>query len=447
MSRSRKMFKDETDEDDEDFLGHSNSTTRWTQSAPVISTFVYRELSSWTENMSISNVPDQDERFVNFIRLWHLIMRVCTDLFRDILSHYVKPADLRLEVDKHREKLENSLNSQQIKTLYSMKEETELSVTHMDFSLLHVLLRKICSIHFSTTLGNDPQKGERSIGACIHRIRLYRNMFLHLHRSVKEDEFEKNWDALKEDIGFLEENVLGEKKYRLKIELLRTSDLFCIPLESNLQGQGTVEDTRFEQSAVESKCDQKEQEMELLFDMVSKQLSPTSVQLLLAELLPNDLNLQYEILRKQYNEPYFCAMYVWYQRNPKIDHKEKLKSILCTLERQDIVYSISEFTKRTFEEFQLHNPNTRVDEHDIRLVCKYEIHHFRSMLRYLGLSQHYLDSIEIDYADNVQEKILTSLKTITSRANVTRIDLCSAIEYASQNRRLIKKLNSMWELK
>lgn len=97
--------------------------------------------------------------------------------------------------------------------------------------------------------------------------------------------------------------------------------------------------------------------MELLFDMVSKQLSPTSVQLLLAELLPNDLNLQYETLRKQYNEPYFCAMYVWYQRNPKIDHKEKLKSILCTLERQDIVYSISEFTKRTFEEFQLHNPN------------------------------------------------------------------------------------------
>lgn len=81
----------------------------------------------------------------------------------------------------------------------------------------------------------------------------------------------------------------------------------------------------------------------------------------------------------------------------------------------------------------------------MHLVCEYETSYFRHLLRYLGLRQYELDSIEMDYAENTKEKIFVSLKKIASQKVVTRIDLCSAIEYASQNRLFIKKLNSKWE--
>lgn len=42
----------------------------------------------------------------NFARLCQLIMTICSDLLRDVLSRYIKPADLRSELDNNRRKLE-----------------------------------------------------------------------------------------------------------------------------------------------------------------------------------------------------------------------------------------------------------------------------------------------------------------------------------------------------
>lgn len=36
----------------------------------------------------------------NYSRLCQLIMKICSDLLRDILSRYIKPAELRSELDK-----------------------------------------------------------------------------------------------------------------------------------------------------------------------------------------------------------------------------------------------------------------------------------------------------------------------------------------------------------
>lgn len=43
----------------------------------------------------------------NFFRLCQLIMTICSDLLRDILGHYIKPSNLRSELDKNKKKLEN----------------------------------------------------------------------------------------------------------------------------------------------------------------------------------------------------------------------------------------------------------------------------------------------------------------------------------------------------
>lgn len=46
----------------------------------------------------------------NFSRLCQLIMTICSDLIRNVLSRYIKPADLRSELDNNRRKLEKIMN-------------------------------------------------------------------------------------------------------------------------------------------------------------------------------------------------------------------------------------------------------------------------------------------------------------------------------------------------
>lgn len=54
----------------------------------------------------------------NFARLCQLIMTICSDLLRDVLSRYIKPADLRSELDNNRRKLEKIMNAAQKDLIY-----------------------------------------------------------------------------------------------------------------------------------------------------------------------------------------------------------------------------------------------------------------------------------------------------------------------------------------
>lgn len=110
------------------------------------------------------NFPESQKSFENLSRLWALIMIVCTDLFREVLSYYIKPFDLRLEADKHRRKLEMILNVLEKRILYPIKKEKPLALTDMDFLLLYKLLRNICHIPFSSGWGQAPQKGDKALG-------------------------------------------------------------------------------------------------------------------------------------------------------------------------------------------------------------------------------------------------------------------------------------------
>lgn len=388
------------------------------------------------------DVPETQKSFENFSRLWELIMIVCTELFREVLSYYIRPSDERLEAHEHIGRLNKVLYGLQRKFLSPMKKQIPLSLTDIEFEMLFKILRKIGRIPFSSAWGKDPQKGDRSIGACIKRIRFLTNMLAHTNGTVDDDEFEYYWAELRDAIVLIEEGLIGGDEYRLKIESLRTKKIFASPV-SNQEKLRIIQASKH--SAVVSTSDEKERETEVLFDMVSRKLSASTPFFMFFGELGQAYSEKKTFKETKDSECYFLAMYEWYQMYPDIDHKEKLISILSALERQDIIDSINDFTEITFQEFDIHNECTSIDERDMRLVCEYETRYFRHLLRYLGLRQYELDSIEIDYGANTKKTIFVSLKKLTSHKVVTRIDLCSAIEYASQNRLLIKKLNSEWE--
>lgn len=90
----------------------------------------------------------QNKATENFSRLCQLIVTICSDLFRDILSHYIPPANLRTELDKNKNKLDKvkSINTQQKRLLYPDPGKASPVAKDLDFSLLYVLIRNICGI-------------------------------------------------------------------------------------------------------------------------------------------------------------------------------------------------------------------------------------------------------------------------------------------------------------
>lgn len=149
--------------------------------------------------------------------------------------------------------------------------------------------------------------------------------------------------------------------------------------------------------------------------------------------------------RSRDSESYFLAMFKWYTKYPNIDHKSKLLDILSNLQRQDIIESLTDFKKISFQEFQIHNPEWSITDKDICFACEHLVHDFRHLVRYLGLPQNVLSSIEVNYSSDVRKTIYQCLRKVNKDFSLTRIDLCNGIEYASQNRSLIKKLNERWK--
>lgn len=177
------------------------------------------------------DVPETHKSFENFSRLWELMM-ICTELFREVLSYYIKPSDERLEAHEHIGRLNKVIYGLKRRILSPMKKEIPLSLTDIEFDMLFKILRKISRIPFSSAWGKDPQKGDRSIGACIKRIQFLRNMLAHTNGTVDDDEFEYYWAELRDAIVLIEEGLIGGDEYRRKIESLRTGTIFTSP-ESN----------------------------------------------------------------------------------------------------------------------------------------------------------------------------------------------------------------------
>ena len=105
----------------------------------------------------------------NFSRLCQLIMTICSDLFRTILSQYIKPENLRKELDNNRTSLEEILNYAQKNLLYPPASQSKYLVSSdLDFSILYILLRNICNIpKHKKGWGKPPKSGDKCLAACI----------------------------------------------------------------------------------------------------------------------------------------------------------------------------------------------------------------------------------------------------------------------------------------
>lgn len=163
-----------------------------------------------------------------FSRLCQLIMKICSDLLRDILSRYIKPAELRSELDKNKCKLEKIMNQQQKQLIYSVACKTSLAAKDLDISLLYILLRNICNIpSHKNGWGKQPMKGDNSISACIERIRFQRNL-ISAHSTngdVDEAKFHNYWDELSGTVLEIEKQLIGGESYERAVKSLLTCDL------------------------------------------------------------------------------------------------------------------------------------------------------------------------------------------------------------------------------
>lgn len=175
----------------------------------------------------------------NYLRLCLLITVLCGDLFRIILSIYIKPSNLRSELDKNRTKLEKNLNTAQKNLIYPPAGNAFLTTKDCDISVIYILLRNICNIpSHNAGWGNPPAKGDNSIAACIERIRLQRNLILAhcTNGMVEELMFKNHWDELRNAVVQIETQLIGSELYKRGVDSLLTCNLTSVPTEPTEQG-------------------------------------------------------------------------------------------------------------------------------------------------------------------------------------------------------------------
>jgi hypothetical protein len=164
----------------------------------------------------------------NYARLCQLIVTICGDLFRDILSRYIKPADMRSELDKNRSKLKR-LNTQQKEQVYPSSATTVITSKDFDISLMYTIFRNICNIpEHHNGWGNEPRVTDTSLAACIERIRIQRNL-ISGHSSIGEiddTQFQDRWGKLKDAILEIEKQMTGGDVYERRVNDLLTCDLY-----------------------------------------------------------------------------------------------------------------------------------------------------------------------------------------------------------------------------
>lgn len=182
----------------------------------------------------------------NFSRLCQLILTICSELFRDVLSHYISPTDLRSMLDKSKTKLERILNADQKKLIYPATGGASLAAKDLDISVLYIILRNICSIPpHKKGWGNPPLKGDSSIAACIEIIRIQRNFVIGHSTSGKVDnvEFQSHWNELTDSVVEIEKQLIGGDLYKRNIEVLLICDLNPIRVEMYQKEFKQLQDT------------------------------------------------------------------------------------------------------------------------------------------------------------------------------------------------------------
>ena len=165
----------------------------------------------------------------NYCRLCQLIMTVCSDLFRDILSRHIQPVNLRGELNKNKNTLLRVLRIHAHKILlFPQSGGQSLSAKDMDLTILYTLLRNICGIpSHQNGWGNSPNTGDITLAACIERIREEKNAIAS-HSNIGEiddNRFQDIWMKLQTDIVNIEKKLIGGDMYERAVKVLFSCEL------------------------------------------------------------------------------------------------------------------------------------------------------------------------------------------------------------------------------
>ena len=134
---------------------------------------------------------------------------ICTDLFRDILSHFVSTAKLPDVYWEHAGELNR----------------------------FYTLLRDMCNISpHKNGWVNPPESKDICASACIERIKIKSEEIRFLTDGVSNQIFEETWKDLRSDIVEIERQVLDGQLYEKRIDdLFTTNTHFVEVLASRLR--------------------------------------------------------------------------------------------------------------------------------------------------------------------------------------------------------------------
>lgn len=155
---------------------------------------------SFFSNFTDTKQPPEKEENV-------LINMICTELFRDILTHFVSPANLNFEIEKQNSKLE------------------PLSDLHRDLNFFYALMRDMCNISpHNNGWGNPPDSKDKCAAACIDRIKLKLDEIRSPEGSFSISKFQDVLRKLRNDIAELERQILDGHLYEERVDNLFSID-------------------------------------------------------------------------------------------------------------------------------------------------------------------------------------------------------------------------------
>nr|XP_034322481.1 protein sax-3-like [Crassostrea gigas] len=141
------------------------------------------------------------QKQLNFARYSIVCVDVIKHPLKDILTIFIKPADLDQEIQNCKPLLkgENKLNpDQRKKCCYKTPNSPDYS--KFDITLLYKLIRNLCpSLEPKKKWGSKPTSNDMDVGDDIERIRKLRNTyFAHIELAeISDDEFRDLWSDLK----------------------------------------------------------------------------------------------------------------------------------------------------------------------------------------------------------------------------------------------------------
>nr|XP_022306055.1 uncharacterized protein LOC111112657 isoform X3 [Crassostrea virginica] len=162
--------------------------------------------------------------------LGQLMMTVCADLFKDVLHHYIQPAELETELLKICDNLTSIMNNEQRRFLetsmelwsYMLDEGDAKHLITKDLSLLYILIRFMCNIPPPQTgWGCRPGNDDKSLAACIERIRILGKTILDHSKETKEileSDFQDILKNIRTNISEIQKIVFKKDSYTQAVD-------------------------------------------------------------------------------------------------------------------------------------------------------------------------------------------------------------------------------------